>query len=244
MSEPLNASFIPKRNTNRPNRQSATQRVFLGTLLIQVLFFATLLATLGVFIYEKNLKEKLNTEIISFNNEISSFSEEEMKRVIDLDNRMNQVNNRLSHTASVTSIFEAIEAATLQSVQITNLKLVRTDDARFSLESDMRTDTFDSIMFQRGVLERDENLIVTRVSDLKIVNPSNADGSSAVGLDRTLHFKANLAINTNDVPHKGGTAVISEEIMTEEGTNSEAVAPEVETSDSLSDEEVSNQENI
>ena len=244
MSEPLNASFIPKRNTNRPNRQSATQRVFLGTLLIQVLFFATLLATLGVFVYEKNLKEKLNAEIISFNNQISSFSEEEMKRVIDLDNRMNQVDNRLSHTASVVSIFEAMETATLQSVQIKSLKLERTDDTQFSLESDMETDTFDSVMFQRGVLERDENLIVTRVADLKIVNPTAPDGNSAVELDKVLHFKANLAINTSDVPHKGGVPVVNEEVIIEEATTSESVDAENDTSDSLSDEEVSNQENI
>ncbi|MBP9836284.1 MAG: hypothetical protein KBC78_00415 [Candidatus Pacebacteria bacterium] len=243
MPEPLNASFIPKRNTSRPNRQNHTERVFLGTLLIQILFFATLLATLGVFVYEKNLKEKLESEVISFNNEISSFSEEEMKRVIGLDNRMKQVSGRLAHTASVVSIFEAMEVATLQSVQIKSLKLVRTDDTQFSLESNMETDTFDSVMFQRGVLERDDNLTVTKMADLKLVTPVRPDGST-IEQDKVLQFKANLAINTSDVPHKGGgVPIVSEEIVPDEATTSEAVNTEEENS-TLSDEEESNQENI
>lgn len=240
MSEPLNSSFIPKRNVNRPSRQNATQRVFVGTLLIQILFFATLLATLGVLVYEKNLKEKLNTEIISFNNEISTFSEVEMERVIDLDNRMNQVSNRLTHTASIVSIFEAMEESTLQTVQIQNLKLDRVDDSQFTLESSMETDSFDSVMFQRGVLERNDNLVVTKVADLKLINSFKEVNGVKVPLpDKILHFKANLAIDTEDVPHKILIPATNPEVS-EKSTTSEAV---INASEADIEAEV-NQENI
>ncbi len=241
MSEPLNASFIPKRNPNRTNRQNATQRVFLGTLIIQILFFSTLLATLGVFVYEKNLKKSLDSEIITFNNEIRAFSEEEMKRVIDLDNRMDQVENRLAHTASIVSIFEALEVATVQSIQIRNLNLKRVDDSHFTIDSVMETDTFDSVMFQRGVLERDKNLSVTKVSDLKLTNSVKAEGSDVDDADTVLNFKASLAINTKDVPHKALVPVMSSEIVVEEEVV--ATSTEANSQDTLS-EEGYNQENI
>jgi spore coat protein CotF len=241
MSEPLNASFIPKRNPNRTNRQNATQRVFLGTLIIQILFFSTLLATLGVFVYEKNLKKSLDSEIITFNNEIRAFSEEEMKRVIDLDNRMDQVENRLAHTASIVSIFEALEVATVQSIQIRNFNLKRVDDSHFTIDSAMETDTFDSVMFQRGVLERDKNLSVTKVSDLKLTNPVKTEGSDVDDADTVLNFKASLAINIKDVPHKTSVPVMSSEIVVEEEVV--ATSTEAGSQDTLS-EEGSNQENI
>ena len=257
MTEPLNTSFIPKRNPNTPTRRTSTQRVFIGTLLIQIFFFSVLLACLGVFVYEKKLNRDLEAEVAGLNEVIKSFNEDKMKEVISVDNRINQVKARLDNTVSISAIFSALESATVQSVQIGSLKLERDDDSTISLEAEMKTDSFDSIMFQRGVLERDEKLTVTNISELKISNPQAKVSESDKSAKRTeekdkefnVKFKAELAINPKYVPHTIVTAQNSTNnsiVNTQNSTtlNEESVGAVQNSGTNLEVEGEINQENI
>ena len=258
MTEPLNTSFIPKRNPNTPTRRTSTRRVFIGTLLIQIFFFSVLLACLGVFVYEKKLNHDRETQIASLNDAIKSFNEEKMREVVSVDNRINQVKDRLNNTVSISAILTALEASTVESVQIESLKLNREDDSTISMEAEMKTDSFDSIMFQRGVLERDEKLTVTNISQLKISNPQakvfESDKISKKTNEKesgefSVKFKADLAINSASVPHTVVTATAQNSVVNMQ--NSETNASEVSdlSQDSvintdLEARSVVNQENI
>ena len=246
MTEPLNTSFIPKRNPNAPTRHNSTQRVFVGTLIIQIFFFSVLLASLGAFVYEKKLTKDRDVEIAKLNDSIKSFNEDRMKEVISVDNRINQVKYRLEHTASIYSVLEAMEAATVQVVQIKSLKLKRVDDSVLNMEAEMKADSFDSVLFQRGVLERDEKLSVANISDLKISNPTSKvdedkkkSESGSEGFNIT--FKAELGINSQSVPHLPVMSQVSTEA--ESSANNSASAT-TDTGSNLDTEEVVNQENI
>ena len=207
MPDPANTSFIPKRNPTKKSNHSNSPRIFIGTLIVQILFFAVLIAALGVFAYERKLNNDLDKEVIALNNAISSFSEEDMQKIINIDTRLAQAKNRLTHTASIYSLFTAIEAATVESIQIKNLELKRLDDTNLTIESEMIADSFDSVLFQRGVLKRDNKLVVTNISDValqgsvietkdKIIKKLNVEPE-----DVTVSFKAELSIDTNLIPH-------------------------------------------
>lgn len=211
MTEPLNTSFIPKRNSNTPTRRTSTQRVFIGTILIQVFFFAVLLVSLFLFVYEKKLNHDLEAEVANLNEAIKSFNEEKMNEIVSIDTRISQVKDRLDHTASISAIFSAMESATVQSIQIESLKLKRDDDSTISMEAEMKADSFDSLMFQRGVLERDEKLSVTNIKELKISNPkaesvevekkTRASEVKEKPSEFSVKFKAELALDSASVPH-------------------------------------------
>ncbi len=205
MPESSNTSFIPKRNPTKSSHSSAP-RIFIGTLIVQILFFAVLIAALGVFAYERKLNSDLSKEVLALNNVISSFSEEDMQKIINIDTRLAQTKDRLTHTVSIVSLFDAIEASTLESIQIKNLEIKRLDDTKLSIESEMIADSFDSVLFQRGVLKRDGKLVVTNITDMTLQNSSEEhdklnESQTSTPEDVTLSFKAELTVDTNLIPH-------------------------------------------
>ena len=220
-------SFIPKRNPIKKVRRSAARPVFVGTLLIRAFFFAVLIATLIVFVYDNRLTSQLNQEIINLDNAIASFSEVDMQQVLDTNDRLEQASERLQYSTSIASIFEALEIATIQTVQIERLELERVDDSEIKIVAKMKTGTFDSIIFQRGVLERNDKLIVSNIEDLVINNsPENEEGLndniSFIG------FKANLSILTESIPHETVAGNQSSnpqatEAVTEESSNQDDI---------------------
>lgn len=256
MTEPLNTSFIPKRNSNTPTRRSNTQRVFIGTLLIQIFFFSVLLSCLAVFVYEKKLNRDLEAEISNLNSAITSFDEDKMQEVISVDSRINQVKVRLENTVSISAIFAAMESATVESIQIESLKLKRENDSNISMEAEMKTDSFDSVMFQRGVFERDEKLAVNNITELKISNPQAKISESENSSKKTetkdksdefsIKFKAELAINPKTVPHISGSThnnVTNNSMIIPESATMPTEIP-ASTTDSDLLESDTNQENI
>lgn len=224
MPESTSTSFIPKRNPVKKVRRSATRPVFVGTLLIRAFFFAVLIATLVVFVYDNRLTSQLDQEIINLDNAIASFSEKDMQQVLDTNARLRQATDRLQYSASIASIFEALEVATIQTVQIERLELKREDDTEIDIVAKMKTGTFDSIIFQRGVLERDDKLVVSNVEDLVINNA--ADNKEGLGDNITsIGFRANLSISTESIPHK---IVTGNQIRNASITNTQS-APTAET---------------
>lgn len=201
-----NTSFIPKRNPAQKERQGAKRQVFVGTFIIRILFFAALLAAAGVFIYEMQLQKKLDAEIVTLAGAIGTFNEAEMQRVLDTNARLNQAKMRFSHTVSVSSLLRALERSTVGSVQVIQLGLERLDDSSYEVLADMKTETFDSVLFQRSILEDSDTFVVSQISDLVLTvpPPDNALYSletSSEEVDDGVSFKAILSVDTQLVPH-------------------------------------------
>jgi hypothetical protein len=203
-----NTSFIPKRNPARNERQNVKRQVFLGSFIIRILFFASLVAAAGVFAYETKLSKNLDKEIVNLNTAIASFNEAEMERVLQMDLRLAQARERLTYSASIVSLLNAIEKSTTGSNQITQLSLERTSDAVFEVEAEMKTGTFDSVLFQREVLESSDTLAFSEIDNLTLQNvpPDNglytAETALLTGTEKvTVSFKAIMTVDTEKVPH-------------------------------------------
>jgi hypothetical protein len=118
------------------------------------------------------------------------------------------VNNRLAHTVSIFSLFDSLEKATLGSIQIQNLEFKRENDTNLIMKAEMKTDSFDSVLFQRGVLERNDKLVINEIEDLTISSQStNQPTNSRVTVvggqpeDLNVVFKASMSIDASRIPH-------------------------------------------
>ncbi len=119
--EPIvSTSFIPKRPVStEPASSSSSHRGSIGLLSVVtiVIILGTILAFGGVYLYEQTLssqKVKLQQQITTAQNGLGSTFVADMKR---LSLRINGVKSLLQNHVTVSPIFAALQATTLQSVQ-------------------------------------------------------------------------------------------------------------------------------
>jgi len=199
MPDLSNNSFIPKRGPAIAKHGKGSRQIYVFTVASYVTMFATLLAAGGVYLYGAYIDRQLTSEIAALNTEISSFSEADMQRVIDFNLRLQEARGRLDHSVSIASLFEALEAATIDTVQIETFNLHREGDEKLVLKSEIETDSFDSTMFQRGVYQRDQSIQSVEVTDVK---KGGRDTGQEDQIDQSvISFTANLEVPLSSVPY-------------------------------------------
>ncbi len=194
-----NASFIPKRGTTTNRNKKRGGRIYLLTIFSYVLIIAALIASAGVFFYERHVNEQLQAEISTMNNEINSFKQADLEKVQEFDQRLRRAQKRLEHNVSLTSIFGALEDATINTVQLSSLELTRNDDERIVLEADVETNNFDSSIFQRSIFEKSDIISEVEVDDVMI--GSQAESEEGGSVSKTVSFKAYLSVPLESVPY-------------------------------------------
>ena len=202
-----NTSFIPKHTPNKIERKNTPRQLFIGIIIVRVLFFAVLIASIGVFAFERKLASDLDKEVIAFKAATASFEsdEEKLQEVISLDNRLAQANDRFSKSISLEAIFKALEKATVAAAQIRSLDIKKESDTELTVNAEIITDTFDSVIFQRTMFESSEVLAVTEFEDVKIeregidaeVTPGNLSISTG---NSSVVFNAKVKINPGTIP--------------------------------------------
>jgi len=219
--------------------------VYVLSVVSYIIFFSSLAAAAGVFFYGGYIQSQFEQEVLAMNNEVSSFNEADMQRVIDFDSRLRKAHERVQKSVSVASVFDALEAATVQSVRFESFSLERDSDKSFTIEARIETDTFDSTLFQRGIFDRNEVVEVVEVDDLVIDDVTTESGL----VFKSVSFTANLAIPLTAVPYKptGSTAgaapfIPTEDIISNEGEVTEDESSEV--SEETTDEDTSNESTL
>ncbi|MEZ4195394.1 MAG: hypothetical protein R3B53_03330 [Candidatus Paceibacterota bacterium] len=172
-------SFIPKHTTGKTEKSKIPRQLFLGTILVRVLFFSVMIATAGVFFYERKLSQELAVEIGSFRDATKSFEadEEKLQTVLAMDKKLAQASDRFYNGISVASILKAIEVSTIATTRIENLDISRESDLELALEAKILTDSFDSVLFQRSILEQSETLKSVELEDVSISIASQPSGT-------------------------------------------------------------------
>lgn len=191
-------SFIPKRGpVNRP-RKAASQQVYIFTLITYVLFFASLVATAGVFLYSGYIDKQLEGEVSSLNTEIDRFHESEMTQVRDFNNRIENSKDRVSVAASLVLLLSAIENTTAKTAQLESVSMQRNDDVSYTVEASVETDTFDSSIFQREFFEQDGLISYVDISELDIKSDSAESGQGKT----SVAFTATLGVSIASIPRE------------------------------------------
>ncbi len=250
MPEAPNTSFIPKQSPVRRQQQVGSRQVHLFSLFSYGAFFIALALTAGSFFFERHTEKQLGAKVEELNQAIGGFNEADMNQVREFNARLVQTRDRLESGVSVAAIFEALEDATVQSVSFDSLTLTRPDDAGVVVEAQMMTNSFDSSLFQRGVLERSPVVESVLVEDLSL---EQATETTAGGVS----FVAKINIPASVVPNTpAGTTystppapVFSDDIVDQASTTetvpeeaNEEVGTEAEVLDEA--EDTSNQASI
>lgn len=202
-------SFIPRQGTATKRRQGASRRVYLFTVICYLIIISTLLATAGVFLYGRLIDSQLKDEISKLDEAISVFSQDEMDKVRDFDIRLRQAHFRIHNSVSASSIFTALETATIRSVQISELVLERRADTDFSLIATIITDGFDSSIFQRGIFERNQVINSVTIENLTLGQEAGNDSDSFARGSR-VSFTAKLEVPLAKVPYVPSSSNIFE----------------------------------
>lgn len=199
------SSFIPKRDPQQQNRRDPRRQIYVGTFVIRVLFFAVIVSAVLVFFYERQLKIANNAEIVALDTAIASFNEAEMQRVINLHNKLRQVRERLLYSASVVSIFDAIEGSITESNYVTKMSLERADEGSFEVDLTVQAKDFNAVLFQEEILKDSQVLSVQQIDELSIQSPAaEAESEEVVTIDAppgTITFNLLMAVDPTSIPH-------------------------------------------
>lgn len=152
--------------------------------------------------YKDYIEKQVDKEVAELNAEIASFSEADLQRVVDFDNRLTQATARVNNSASVVAIFDSLERATINTVRLVELALDRKKDESFSLSASIETDSFDSTIFQRGIYSNYKTVETTTVSEVDAVMDETNQVVTEEGAEPSLvTFTAELEIPLTAVPY-------------------------------------------
>jgi len=180
------SSFIPKRGSNRAKRKKPARRIFVFTLVAYSLIFASLLASGASYLYLNYTTSLLQEEVSTLNSEINTFSISDLSVVSEFDLTLQRANNRLNNTASVATLLEAVDSAIAQPVQIESLDVERVGDQDMLVTAQVTAQSFDSTLFQRGLLNDTDRLFDEVVfEDVSLaVSGQDEDTETTGGEDR------------------------------------------------------------
>jgi hypothetical protein len=142
-----------------------------------------------------------------------------MQRVREFDLRLQQANDRLNKSASIVSIFNSLEAATINTVSLNSLSLERENDELFTMAVNIDTDSFDSTIFQREVYGQNNTVGSITIESLQ---SSGLDSSTLDDNDEEdgaeVSFIAEIEIPIDAVPYvpRRVTEPVSETVSAEE----------------------------
>lgn len=219
-----NSSFIPKHTPTKAERKKTPRQLFIGTLIVRILFFAVLIASVGAFAYERRLSNQLDIEIAAFKAAVGSYEADEVRlqEVLNTDKRLAQAADKLSTSISALALLRAFESATINTVQISSLNLIRTIDEGIKVEAEILTDSFDSVLFQRSILQENEVLKNVALSDVTVTTIQPDDIESG-DVRSGITFTAEINVEPEVIPFVPSE---TQAILTRPSTS--GVAPAVE----------------
>jgi hypothetical protein len=217
-------SFIPKHTPNKPERRSSPRQVFFGTLLVRILFISVLVAALGVFLYLRKLDNELRVEVDNFTNVASSYEadKEKLNAILAMDERLVLASKLLKQSVSMNSLLTALERSVIGTVQLSSFSFAQLDLETLNLSVTVKTDSFDSTIFQRSIFEESEVLGTAKIENVAVFIPTESEQGKEEGVT----FNASIEIDPALIP----AVVVKDEIFPPI-PDPEPVEPEIETED-------------
>ena len=241
MIDPSNNSFIPKRGPAKLKRTNASKQIYVFTIISYVIMFASLLSAGGVFLYSKYFVQKQRDDIVvKLDTAIKVFSESDLQKVINFDNRLQQASDKFESSVALGSLFKAFEAATIDTFQIESLNIKRDKDDKLVLDTKMKTDSVSSIILQRLAYRGNDLTNSVAVKSISVNKPSDEDS----GQNSFQRVDIGFEVPLSDVPYEGGkfefTAGVPIEVDTPTGLDNNNEGVVTDNTDSAS----GNQNNI
>lgn len=199
------SSFIPKRGGTRAKRKKPTTQIFVFSLVAYSLVFASLLASGASYLYKNYTTSLLQNEVGLLNSEISTFSVGDLSVISEFDLTLQRAADRLYNTVSIVSALDAIDAATAEPVQITELTIERSNDQYILLVAEAIAQSFDSALFQRELLSTNGRLFNDVVVDdvsIVTINDEESPVSNTSLVDQPVEFAVSMRVPIESLPYR------------------------------------------
>jgi hypothetical protein len=195
MAEPGSPSFIPKQNPSKITKTVVARQVYVFSVIAYVLFVAALLSVAGMFLYDRYTDQKLAAAIDEYNTAINTFDQKAMADVIEFGERLRYTRTLLDGMVSVPAVLQILEASTVNTVQFKSLTLAQNAQRNFTLEASAVTDSFDSVLFQRGIYEADKKITAVALSNVEVEFTTDTESLAEAAQGKTV-----LTIEATVVP--------------------------------------------
>ncbi len=231
---PSSSSFIPKRTQGTKVYQKRTKSFFLLSIVSYACLIAAPTASAAVYVYQLYTERQFDQIVTELDEAIGGFSEAEMARVLEFDNRLRQATILVNNHVSVARVFDILETQSASNIGFTGLSLKRNGDASVAVEAEIIAPNFDTALFQRGVYMREDNPIdVASLSDITFVPPNEQGVGERVTMSGSFAFsQESIAFTVTDtVP-----AATANDLETPDADSSDTTIESTEASGAVSDE--------
>ncbi len=231
---PSSSSFIPKRTQGTKVRQKRTRNFFLLSIVSYACLIAAPTASAAIYVYQLYTERQFDQVVTKLDEAISSFSEAEMARVLEFDNRLRQATVLVNNHVSIARVFDIFEAQTASNIAFAGLSLKRNGDASVAVEAEIIAPNFDTALFQRGVYVREDNPIdVASLSDITFVPPNEEGSGERVSMSGSFTFsQESIAFMVTET----APAATVNDVATPEADSSDATTESDEVFDAVSDD--------
>lgn len=151
MEERVKTSFIPKASLSAERKQEPKGNpIGLVNLITGVVLVLAMLASGGVFLFEKFTIQNIATKRQSLERSRSAFEPATIKELVRLDNRLETGKNLLGSHVSLSKLFDELEATVLASVRFTDFSYDATNGERMFLSSSGEAKSYNAVALQSG----------------------------------------------------------------------------------------------
>jgi len=180
-----NISFIPKKDTSLvEDKKKFSKTIDIYLLVSSIIFFATIISSLGVFLYKGYLNSQIEDSIIILERERGSLDTDSIKILSKLDKRIKVSEKLLDSHVDMIGFFEILESSTLESIQFTSLDLSLEDDM-VDISMSGIADSYASIALQSDAFSKNSSFHNPIFSDLVITRTGDIDFSFSAQLDKS-----------------------------------------------------------
>ena len=180
-----NISFIPKKDTSVvEDKKKFGKTIDIYLLISSVIFFATIISAIGVFLYKSYLNSQIEDSIIILEREKGSLDTESIKILSTLDKRIKVSEKLLDEHVDMVGFFEILENSTLESIQFTSLDLILEDNI-VDVSMNGIADSYASIALQSDAFSENPAFSNPIFSDLIITRTGDIEFSFSTQLDKS-----------------------------------------------------------
>lgn len=239
MASPQGPSFIPKQPAQGNIKRRKVRKVYVLAYVSFVLFFGTLVASVGTFLYKVSIEAQLEREKENLAEQRQRFDESDIAQVQELSKRLTTAKQLLNAHVSPLRLIESLEDATVETVQLTSFALTQDQTTGITISLEARTEEFNSVLFQRSVVSA--NPVLSGAS-FESITGSKADVSGENSNDEQLvTFLITKDLAASDIPYvprsTAQSAAVSNTVTNQSDIQNEVTAPDEDGDVVPSDEE-------
>ncbi len=183
----VQTSFIPKRTLDTQARIERADTVSIFTVLSTIIFFLAIVAGGGIFFWQQSLKAQVQEVEATLIKERESFSEDTIRDLTDLSNRLKSSEELLDNRLYSSKIFELLNQNTIQTVRFSKFSVdpSMVDKTKLKMTVSGQAKDYASVALQSDIFSKLTNTVLEyEFSNLTLDQAGNVLFDMSATLDK------------------------------------------------------------